>query len=128
MEQLLLHLIGDYVLQTDWMARTKTRASIATLVHVLVYVLPFLLLSPSPTAIAVIAGSHFLIDREPWSNLACIDATRFRRNKNDASKYHIAHQTVQFSTTNPGTSAKCATLSVITVSPSDSACAAISRS
>lgn len=63
MEQLLLHLIGDYVLQTDWMARTKTRASVATLAHALVYTLPFLLLSPSVAAIAVIAGSHFLIDR-----------------------------------------------------------------
>lgn len=63
MEQLLLHLIGDYVLQTDWMARTKTRSSVATLAHALVYALPFLLLSPSVAAIAVIAGSHFLIDR-----------------------------------------------------------------
>ena len=62
-EQLLLHLIGDYVLQTDWMARTKTRSSIATLAHAVVYALPFLLLSPSVTAIAAIAGSHFLIDR-----------------------------------------------------------------
>jgi hypothetical protein len=63
MEQLLLHLIGDYVLQTDWMARTKVRSSLATLCHVLVYSLPFLLLSPSLAAIMVIAVSHFLIDR-----------------------------------------------------------------
>jgi len=62
-EQLLLHLIGDYVLQTDWMARTKTQAARAALSHALVYSLPFLLLSPSAPAIAVIAGSHFLIDR-----------------------------------------------------------------
>lgn len=63
MEQLLLHLIGDYVLQTDWMARTKVRASFAALCHALVYALPFLLLSPSPAALAAIALSHFLIDR-----------------------------------------------------------------
>ena len=63
MEQLLLHLIGDYVLQTDRMARTKTSASLVTLSHALVYSAPFLLLSPSATAIAVIAMSHFLIDR-----------------------------------------------------------------
>lgn len=63
MEQLLLHLIGDYVLQTDWMARTKTRSALATLTHAVVYALPFLLLGPSMTAIGVIAGSHFLIDR-----------------------------------------------------------------
>ena len=63
MEQLLLHLIGDYVLQTDWMARAKVRASFAAACHAIVYSLPFLLLSPSLAAIAFIALSHFLIDR-----------------------------------------------------------------
>jgi len=63
MEQLLLHLIGDYVSQTDWMARTKVHATFAALCHAVVYSLPFLLLSPSPTALAVIALSHLLIDR-----------------------------------------------------------------
>jgi hypothetical protein len=63
MEQLLLHLIGDYVTQTDWMARTKTHASVAALCHATVYTLPFLLLSPSMAALAVIGVSHFLIDR-----------------------------------------------------------------
>ena len=63
MDQLLLHLIGDYVTQTDWMARTKTRLPFAALCHALVYTLPFLLLAPSLTAILVIGVSHFLIDR-----------------------------------------------------------------
>jgi len=62
-EQLLLHLIGDFVTQTDWMARTKTSRTFAALCHALVYSLPFLLLSPSLAAIAVIALSHLLIDR-----------------------------------------------------------------
>ena len=55
MEQLLLHLIGDYVTQTDWMARTKTRATFAAACHAVVYTLPFALLSSSPTALTVIA-------------------------------------------------------------------------
>src|SRR5262245_1536701 len=63
MEQLLLHLIGDYVTQTDWMARAKISTTLAALCHAVVYALPFLLLSPSLAAIAVIAVSHFLIDR-----------------------------------------------------------------
>lgn len=63
MEQLLLHLFGDYVTQTDWMARTKLRTSFAALTHAFTYSLPFLLLSPSPAALAVIAVTHFLIDR-----------------------------------------------------------------
>ncbi len=63
MEQLLLHLIGDYVTQTDWMARTKVRATFAALCHALLYALPFMLLSPSLAALAMIAATHFLIDR-----------------------------------------------------------------
>lgn len=63
MVQLILHLIGDYVTQTDWMAKRKTQSSVAAGCHALVYSLPFLLLKPSWIALAVIAGTHFLIDR-----------------------------------------------------------------
>jgi hypothetical protein len=62
-DQLLAHAIGDYVLQSDWMANEKTRRSVAALVHVVTYALPFLFLSPSPLALAVIVGTHFVIDR-----------------------------------------------------------------
>lgn len=63
MEQLLLHLLGDYVTQTNWMAREKLRRWSAALVHALVYALPFALLQPSWAAWWVIFGSHALIDR-----------------------------------------------------------------
>lgn len=63
MEQLILHLVGDYLTQSDWMAQNKTGAYWPALVHATVYSLPFLLLSPSWTAFAVILGTHFLIDR-----------------------------------------------------------------
>lgn len=63
MIQLILHLIGDYVTQTDWMAKNKTKSSFAAGTHALVYSLPFLILQPSWTAFAVILGTHFLIDR-----------------------------------------------------------------
>ena len=62
MEQLILHLIGDYVLQTDWMAKNKVqRMPVATL-HAFFYSLPFLLLSPSLLAIFVIFSTHAIID------------------------------------------------------------------
>jgi hypothetical protein len=63
MEQLILHLFGDYVTQSDWMANEKTKSSIAAGAHALVYAAPFLLLKPSPLALAVILGTHFFIDR-----------------------------------------------------------------
>ena len=63
MIQLLLHLVGDYITQTDWMAKNKTKNSIAAVAHAIVYSLPFLLLSPSLLAFFVILSTHFLIDR-----------------------------------------------------------------
>ncbi len=61
--QIVCHLIGDYVIQSDWMASEKTKRSLPALLHVLCYGLVFLVLSPSWTALAVIVGTHFLIDR-----------------------------------------------------------------
>ena len=63
MLQLLLHLIGDYVTQTDWMAKNKTKNSLAAGAHAVVYSIPFLILSPSALAFSVILITHFLIDR-----------------------------------------------------------------
>ena len=61
-DQIIAHLVGDYILQSDWMAREKTRNSFACLLHVVVYSLPFLLITQNPATLAVIAGTHFLID------------------------------------------------------------------
>lgn len=61
--QLIAHAVGDYVLQTDWMASEKTKKSTAAAVHVLTYVLPFLFLTTSIPALTVIMLTHFAIDR-----------------------------------------------------------------
>jgi hypothetical protein len=62
MEQLLLHLLGDYITQTNWMATEKTKEQAAAMVHAIVYSLPFLLLHPSVTAFCAIWWTHFFID------------------------------------------------------------------
>lgn len=63
MEQLLAHLLGDYVIQNHWMANTKTKSSLAAAIHALTYGLPFFLLVSNPLQWAVIVGTHFVIDR-----------------------------------------------------------------
>lgn len=62
-DQLVCHGVGDYILQSDWMATTKTKKSIAALAHVVTYTLPFLMLTQSWKALLFIAGTHFVIDR-----------------------------------------------------------------
>ncbi len=70
-DQLLCHAVGDYVLQSDWMANTKTKRSVACLAHVLTYALPFLFLRPSLLALSAIVGSHFVIDRWRLARFVC---------------------------------------------------------
>jgi hypothetical protein len=62
-DQLLVHLVGDYLMQSDWMAVEKVKRWIPAAVHALVYSLGFMLFRPSVAAWLVICVSHFLIDR-----------------------------------------------------------------
>lgn len=62
-DQLLCHAIGDYLLQSHWMATEKTRKSFAAAGHALFYGIPFFFLGASLAAWAVIVGTHFVIDR-----------------------------------------------------------------
>lgn len=62
-DQLFAHAVGDYVVQSDWMATEKTKKSVAAAAHALTYTLCFLVLTRSPLALAVVCGTHFVIDR-----------------------------------------------------------------
>ncbi|MFO7764004.1 MAG: DUF3307 domain-containing protein [Wenzhouxiangellaceae bacterium] len=61
--QIMAHLVGDYILQSDWMVQEKGSSSLAAFIHVVFYTLPFLLITQEPIALAIIAGTHFVIDR-----------------------------------------------------------------
>ena len=70
---IVAHLLADYVLQNDWMAREKTKrwtpAVVHGYVHLLVYAALFVILDVDAsflsvmTALLVIGGTHTLIDR-----------------------------------------------------------------
>lgn len=58
-----MHAVGDYILQSDWMANEKTKRSVAAAAHAICYSLPFTIFSPSLAAFMVILGTHFIVDR-----------------------------------------------------------------
>lgn len=62
-DQIVAHCIGDYLLQSDWMANKKRTENLAAAWHALVYTLPFLWFRPTPGALFVVFGTHYLIDR-----------------------------------------------------------------
>ena len=70
-DQLVLHAVGDYLLQSHWMATAKTSRKTAALAHALVYSGPFLLLAPSWAALFFIFGTHFVIDHWRLARYVC---------------------------------------------------------
>lgn len=60
---IVAHLVGDYLLQSDWMANEKTRRWFPAILHGILYTVPFLLITQSIPALLVISISHIIIDR-----------------------------------------------------------------
>lgn len=63
MKRLLAHLVGDYVLQNDWEANEKVNSSLPAAVHAVKYTAAFLPLTRNLKALAVIGGTHYVLDR-----------------------------------------------------------------
>ena len=63
MEQLILHMLGDYITQSHRMATEKTKSWFWAFIHASVYVMPFILLVKSWKAYVVIGVTHMVIDR-----------------------------------------------------------------
>lgn len=63
MNPYIAHLVGDFLLQNEWMAMNKRKSSWVCFVHVLVYLVPFLFTSMHWWQILLIGGTHFLQDR-----------------------------------------------------------------
>ena len=83
---LIGHLVGDYLLQTDWMALNKKKSSIACTVHCLMWLLSVGLFSgwvwTAPLWVApFLYVTHYLQDRTGiilwWMKLPWKDQTQF---------------------------------------------------
>ena len=67
----LAHMVGDYIIQTDWMAQEKTSRWAPAIAHAVTYGLPFLFITLDPGALAVIVGTHAVIDRYRLARHVC---------------------------------------------------------
>lgn len=63
MHWIYAHLIGDFLIQNDWMARNKKRSTPICLIHILTYILPFIFTGLIWWQIILIAIEHFIQDR-----------------------------------------------------------------
>jgi hypothetical protein len=62
MKRLIAHLMGDYVIQSNWMASHKTERVFPASAHAATYAACFLPLTHNWRPLAVIGGTHFVID------------------------------------------------------------------
>lgn len=58
----ILHLVGDYLFQNDWMAAEKTKNSGVAFAHASIYSMPFWIVCASGWWMLIFV-THFLIDR-----------------------------------------------------------------
>jgi hypothetical protein len=61
-EGFLAHLVGDYILQSHWMATEKVKRWAPALIHGAAYALPFLLITRNLWALLIIGGTHAILD------------------------------------------------------------------
>lgn len=67
----LAHFIGDFLLQNDWQALGKKKSSLICTIHVILYMLPFLLTNLSWTQLLLISIQHWLQDRTTFIKWWC---------------------------------------------------------
>jgi hypothetical protein len=67
----LCHMVGDYLIQNDWMAGEKTKRWTPAIAHAVSYGLPFLVVTWNPWALLVIVGTHAVIDRYRLARHVC---------------------------------------------------------
>jgi len=62
MNELLAHLVGDYILQNNWEAQNKTKKWLPALSHVVKYTAAFVPVTRNWKALAIIGGTHLVLD------------------------------------------------------------------
>jgi hypothetical protein len=63
MHWIFAHLIGEYLIQNDWMAFNKKNKSWICAVHVITYMIPFIFCDMAWWQLLAIAVEHFAQDR-----------------------------------------------------------------
>ena len=72
------HLIGDFLLQNDWMAGNKKKNSLICMVHIITYMIPFLFTDLNWIQLLLIATQHYMQDRTRFVAWFCRTTNKFQ--------------------------------------------------
>jgi len=70
-DQLWAHVLGDYVVQSDWMAMHKRKSLIACGAHAISYGFGFWIIGATLIQLVFIVGTHFVIDHLALARYLC---------------------------------------------------------
>lgn len=70
-KQLLAHVVGDYILQTDYEAQEKTKRWLPAAMHATKYTAAFLPLTRNKKALVTIGATHLILDRYRLAKQLC---------------------------------------------------------
>jgi Protein of unknown function (DUF3307) len=68
---ILAHIVGDYFIQSDWMATEKTSKWLPAIVHGITYTVPYLFVTQNPWPLLIICLTHIVIDRYRLARYVC---------------------------------------------------------
>lgn len=71
MHWIYAHLIGDYIIQNDFMALNKKKSDLHCSIHIITYMIPFLLCGLTWWQLLLIAIQHYIIDRTMFVEWFC---------------------------------------------------------
>jgi predicted hotdog family 3-hydroxylacyl-ACP dehydratase len=83
------HLIGDFLLQNDWMAANKKKNSMVCMVHVITYMIPFVFTAFNWQQLLLIAVQHYIQDRTNFVAWFCKLTKKFQDKSNQSLGYII---------------------------------------
>ena len=83
------HLIGDYLLQNDWMATNKKKNSLICLVHIITYMIPFMFTQLNWIQLLLIESEHYIQDRTNLIAWFCKMTNKFQGDSNDSFGFVI---------------------------------------
>jgi len=72
------HLIGDYLLQNDWMAKNKKQSHLICLLHIVTYMIPFLFVDINWLQFSLISLQHYIQDRTMFVAWFCKITNKFQ--------------------------------------------------
>ena len=82
---IIAHLVGDFVIQNDWMTANKKKSNYVCFIHIFTYIIPFIFTALNPLQLLLISVQHYIQDRTYFITWFCRKTKKFQSELNNTS-------------------------------------------